>query len=357
MEINPAFWAKKKVLITGHTGFKGSWLALWLESMDADVIGYSLKPPTTPNLFETAEVSRRITSVTRDIRNLNDLRATIDHHQPQIVFHMAAQSLVIESYKYPIETYATNIMGTINILESTFHSKSVKVLINVTSDKCYENNGLTQKYNEDSPMGGHDPYSSSKGCAELVTSAYRNSFFADPTSKTLIASGRAGNVIGGGDWAKNRLVPDIMKEFMAGRSAFIRNPSFIRPWQYVLDPLSGYLLLAEKLWLEEATYAQGWNFGPNDANSKPVSWVVKRLADLWGHNAKWNTSSKSQAHEAKILQLDCSKAKSILGWKSKLNLEKALEWTHEWYHAYHSKEDMPKFTRDQISSYQNMRCT
>jgi CDP-glucose 4,6-dehydratase len=357
MEINPAFWAKKKVLLTGHTGFKGSWLALWLESMGADVIGYALKPPTTPNLFEVAQVSRGITSVIRDIRNLNDLRTTIDYHQPQIVIHMAAQSLVMESYKHPIETYATNIMGTVNILESTFHSNSVKVLINVTSDKCYDNNEQAQQYKEDSPMGGHDPYSSSKGCAELVTSAYRNSFFSGPTSKAFIASGRAGNVIGGGDWAKNRLVPDIMKEFMAGRPAFIRNPSFIRPWQHVLDPLSGYLLLAEKLWLKGGSFAEGWNFGPSDANPQPVSWVVKRLADLWGQNAQWKTNSIPQAHEASVLRLDCSKARTILGWNSKLNLEEALDWTHEWYQAYHRKEDMPKFTRAQISRYQNMRCT
>jgi len=357
MEINPAFWAKKKVLITGHTGFKGSWLALWLVSLGADVIGYALKPPTTPNLFEIAQASKKITSVIGDIRNLNDLRATIDHHQPQIVIHMAAQSLVMESYKHPTETYATNIMGTVNILESTFHSNSVKVLINVTSDKCYANNEQAQKYKEDSPMGGYDPYSSSKGCAELVTNAYRNSFFSDSTPKAFIASGRAGNVIGGGDWAKNRLVPDIMKEFMAGRPAFIRNPSFIRPWQHVLDPLSGYLLLAEKLWLEGGSLAEGWNFGPSEANSQPVSWVVKRLADLWGQNAQWQTGSAPQAHEASVLRLDCSKARNILGWNSKLNLEEALDWTHEWYQAYHKKEDMPKFTRAQISRYQDMRFT
>jgi CDP-glucose 4,6-dehydratase len=357
MEINPVFWAKKKVMLTGHTGFKGSWLALWLVNLGADVIGYALKPPTTPNLFEISQASKEITSVIGDIRNLNDLRSTIDHHQPQIVIHMAAQSLVMESYKNPIETYATNIMGTVNILESTFHSNSVKVLINVTSDKCYDNNEQAQKYKEDSPMGGHDPYSSSKGCAELVTSAYRNSFFSRSTSKSFIASARAGNVIGGGDWAENRLVPDIMKEFMAGRPVFIRNPSFIRPWQHVLDPLSGYLLLAEKLWLEDDSFAEGWNFGPNDASSKPVSWVVKRLADLWGKNAQWKTSFATQAHEASVLRLDCSKARTILGWNSKLNLETALDWTHEWYQAYYSKEDMPKFTRAQISRYQNMRLT
>lgn len=356
MEINPAFWAKKKVLLTGHTGFKGSWLALWLANLGADVIGYALDPPTTPNLFEIAQASRGITSVIGDIRNLNDLRATIDQHQPQIVIHMAAQSLVMESYEHPIDTYATNIMGTVNILESAFRSNSVKVLINVTSDKCYENNEQAQQYKEDSPMGGHDPYSSSKGCAELVTSAYRKSFFSGSQSKSFIASGRAGNVIGGGDWAKNRLVPDIMKEFMAGRPAFIRNPTFIRPWQHVLDPLSGYLLLAEKLWSDGASFAEGWNFGPDEANSQPVSWVVKQLADLWGQDAQWKTNAVSQAHEASVLRLDCSKARTALGWNSKLNLEQALQWTHDWYQAYNSNKDMPDFTRNQISLYQNMRC-
>ena len=355
MEINPTFWAKKKVLLTGHTGFKGSWLALWLVNMGAEVIGYALKPPTTPNLFEIAQVSKEITSLTGDIRNLNDLRSTIDHHQPQIVIHMAAQSLVLESYKNPIETYATNIMGTVNVLESTFAANSVKVFINVTSDKCYENNEQLQKYKEDSPMGGYDPYSSSKGCSELITSAYRNSFFSNSTCKSFVASGRAGNVIGGGDWAENRLVPDIMKEFMSRRPAIIRNPSFIRPWQHVLDPLSGYLLLAEKLWFEGDNFAGGWNFGPNDANSQPVSWVVKRLAELWGKSAQWKISSEPQAHESSVLQLDCTKAKTLLGWNSKLNLEKALDWTHDWYQAYYRKENMPEFTRAQISNYQSMR--
>lgn len=356
MEINPAFWSKKKVLITGHTGFKGSWLALWLESLGAHVIGYSLEPPTNPNLFEIAQVDTGITSLTGDVRDLKDLRSAIDRHQPQIVIHMAAQPLVMESYENPVETYLTNVMGTVNILEAISHASSIKVLINVTSDKCYDNNGQTQGYREDAPMGGRDPYSSSKGCAELITSAYRNSFFFTPdsTRNVFIASARAGNVIGGGDWAKDRLIPDIMNEFMAARPAFIRNPSFIRPWQHVLDPLSGYLLLAEKLWLEGDQFAEGWNFGPDDASSKPVSWVVKQLAELWGHEARWESSSSPQAHEASVLRLDCSKARTLLGWTSKLNLETALSWTHEWYRAYQKKENMRECTRAQISRYQSM---
>jgi CDP-glucose 4,6-dehydratase len=356
MEINPTFWSKKKVLITGHTGFKGSWLTLWLKSLGSDVVGYSLDPPTKPSLFNMAQVSRKMISLTDDICDLETLRSTIDQYQPQIVIHMAAQSLVMDSYKNPVKTYATNVMGTVNILEATLNSKSVKVLINVTSDKCYENKEQGQGYQEDARMGGRDPYSSSKGCAELITNAYRSSFFSksDSFREVFIASARAGNVIGGGDWANHRLVPDIMRKFMAGDPAFIRNPSYTRPWQHVLDPLNGYLLLAEKLWDEGAQFSEGWNFGPDEAGSQTVSWVADRLKDLWGEDAQWLSDSSSQPHEAKVLRLDCSKAKKHLKWKPKLNLDMALDWTNDWYKAYQKKQDMQEFTYNQISSYQNM---
>ena len=356
MVINPAFWSKKKVLITGHTGFKGSWLALWLKSLGSNLIGYSLDPPTNPSLFNIARVDSKMISLNGDICDLETLRSTVDRYQPQIVIHMAAQALVMDSYKHPVKTYATNVMGTVNILEAILHSESVKVLINVTSDKCYENREHEQGYREDARMGGHDPYSSSKGCAELITSAYRNSFFStsDCSRKVFIASARAGNVIGGGDWANYRLVPDIMKKFIVGNPAFIRNPSFTRPWQHVLDPLSGYLLLAEKLWNDGTKFAEGWNFGPNEVGSQTVSWVANRLKDLWGEDAQWLPGPSPQPHEAKVLQLDCSKARQLLDWTPRLNLDMALDWTSDWYKAYHKKQDMQEFTYIQISRYQNM---
>ena len=356
MVITPAFWSKKKVLITGHTGFKGSWLALWLKSLGSNVIGYSLDPPTDPSLFNTAQVGTKMTSLNGDIYDLETLRSTVERCQPQIIFHMAAQSLVLDSYQHPVKTYATNVMGTVNILEAIRHSESVKVLINVTSDKCYENKEQEKGYREDARMGGRDPYSSSKGCAELITSAYRDSFFStsDCSRKVFVATARAGNVIGGGDWAKYRLVPDIMKKFIAGNPAFIRNPSFTRPWQHVLDPLSGYLLLAEKLWNDGAQFAEGWNFGPNDASAQTVSWVANRLKDLWGEDAQWLSAPSPQLHEARVLRLDCFKARKLLDWAPRLNLDTALDWTSSWYKAYQEKQDMQKFTYAQISNYQNM---
>jgi len=290
--INPVFWKSKKVLITGHTGFKGSWLALWLQNLGANVTGYSLQPPTNPNLFEIAHVADKMNSIIGDVRDLKHLISCFAENRPEIIIHMAAQSLVRTSYDDPVETYSTNVMGTVNVLEAVRHTDSVKVIIIVTSDKCYENKEWLWGYRENEPMGGHDPYSNSKGCAELVTSAYRNSYF-HVKSSVAVASTRAGNVIGGGDWAQDRLIPDIVNAFMEKRPVMIRNPNAIRPWQHVLEPLHGYLMLAERLWDKGHTFAEGWNFGPNEQDAKPVSYVVERLAQLWGKDASWNNDAFS----------------------------------------------------------------
>jgi CDP-glucose 4,6-dehydratase len=346
--MNPVFWKTKKVLITGHTGFKGSWLSLWLQNLGADVIGCSLQPPTHPNLFKIAHVADKMNSITGDVRDLKHLMSCFAENKPEIIIHMAAQSLVRPSYDDPIETYSTNVMGTVNLLEAVRHTDSVKVVIIVTSDKCYENQEWLWGYRENEPMGGHDPYSNSKGCAELVTSAYRNSYFNE---KVAVASVRAGNVIGGGDWAKDRLIPDIINAFMENRSVMIRYPNAIRPWQHVLEPLNGYLMLAEQLWNKGESFAEGWNFGSDEQDAKPVSWIADRLVQLWGKNAGWECDSAHHPHEANYLKLDCSKAKNSLKWSPKLSLETALEWIIEWYQSYHQGDDMREVTENQINRY------
>ncbi len=310
VEVSPAFWKGKRVLVTGHTGFKGSWLSLWLQSMDAQVVGYALAPPTNPSLFEVAEVAKGMTSIIGDIRDLEHLRRVFAEHKPEIVIHMAAQPLVRYSYIEPVETYSTNVMGTVNLLEAVRSTGSVKAVVNVTSDKCYENREWVWGYRENEAMGGYDPYSNSKGCAELVTSAYRNSYFHPEkygTHGVAIASGRAGNVIGGGDWAGDRLIPDIVRAIMQGKPVNIRSPHAIRPWQHVLEPLSGYLVLAQKLYEEGAAYAEGWNFGPNDEDAKPVQWIVEKLTQGLGRGcelgAGWRRSpARSALPEAGLLQ-------------------------------------------------------
>jgi CDP-glucose 4,6-dehydratase len=348
------FWSDKKVLITGHTGFKGSWLCLWLRQLGATVIGYSLPAPTQPSLFETTNLAKGITHIVGDVRDLAHFQAVMAEHQPDIVFHMAAQPLVRYSYQNPVETYATNVMGTVNVLEAVRHSSSVRVAVVITTDKCYENREWIWGYRENEPMGGHDPYSSSKGCAELVTEAYRSSFFMpQPDSQpAAIASVRAGNVIGGGDWASDRLIPDIMRAIQAGEPVLIRNPHAIRPWQHVLEPLGGYLLLAERLWQDGAVYAEGWNFGPNDEDVKPVSWIVDYLTQRWGEGAAWKLDAGDHPHEATYLKLDCSKAKSRLGWHPRLSLDTALEWIIEFYQAYRQEQDIEKIVEAQILRYQ-----
>ncbi|OIQ75748.1 CDP-glucose 4,6-dehydratase [mine drainage metagenome] len=354
--MNAAFWEGKRVLLTGHTGFKGSWLSLWLQSMGAQVVGYALVPPTNPSLFDVAEVGLGMTSIIGDIRDLERMRAVFAEHRPEIVIHMAAQPLVRYSYIEPVETYSTNVMGTVNLLEAVRSAGSVKAVVNVTSDKCYENREWEWGYRENEAMGGYDPYSNSKGCAELVTAAYRNSYFHPEKYKehgVAIASGRAGNVIGGGDWAEDRLIPDIMRAITEGKPVNIRNPHAIRPWQHVLEPLSGYLVLAQKLYEEGAVYAEGWNFGPNDADAKPVQWIVEKLTEAWGEGASWKLDGGNHPHEAHYLKLDCSKAKARLAWRPRWHLEEALGAIIEWQRAYRDGKNMQELTLDQISAYNN----
>jgi CDP-glucose 4,6-dehydratase len=356
VEVNAAFWKGKRVLLTGHTGFKGSWLSLWLQSMGAQVVGYALAPPTNPSLFEVAGVAKGMTSIIGDIRDLEHLRAVFAEHQPEIVIHMAAQPLVRYSYIEPVETYSTNVMGTVNLLEAVRSTASVKAVVNVTTDKCYENREWAWGYRENEPMGGYDPYSSSKGCAELVTAAYRNSYFNPSTINNkpspAVATARAGNVIGGGDWAEDRLIPDIMRAITDGRPVNIRNPHAIRPWQHVLEPLSGYLLLAQKLYEEGATYAEGWNFGPNDEDAKPVQWIVETLTQTWGEGASWVLDGGEHPHEAHYLKLDCSKAKGRLDWHPRWNLQETLESIARWNKQWLAGENMKNVSLQQIADYQ-----
>jgi len=341
-------------LVTGHTGFKGSWLALWLQTMGARVIGYALPPSSNQKLFAAAGVARGMTSVEGDVRDFSTLSSVVKKYQPEIVFHMAAQSLVRYSYANPVETYATNVMGTVNMLEAARLSGGIRAMVNVTSDKCYENREWIWGYREDEAMGGHDPYSNSKGCAELVTAAYRNSYF-NPANfadhRVALASARAGNVIGGGDWAADRLVPDVMRAIAEGKPVQIRNPHAIRPWQYVLEPLSGYLMLAERLWNEGANFAEAWNFGPDDEDAKPVSWIVDRLTQAWGEGASWAVDEGQHPHEAYHLKLDCSKARSRLGWKPRWRLGDALEAIVHWHRAHQGGKDMRDVTLQQIAIY------
>jgi len=356
--MNKAFWRDKKVLVTGHTGFKGSWLSLWLQKLGADVIGYALSPPTEPSLFEVAHVANGMTSVIGDVRDLEHLQRIMTEHRPEIVIHMAAQPLVRYSYKYPVETYSTNVMGTVNMLEAVRQSESVRVVVCITSDKCYENKEWLWGYRENEPLGGRDPYSSSKGCAELVIAAYRHSYFPPEAYQhhgVALASARAGNVIGGGDWAKDRLIPDIMDAIMDNRPVIIRSPNAIRPWQHVLEPLNGYLCLVEQLWMHGPKFAQAWNFGPNGENAKTVSWIVEYLTNLWGGGARWELDSAQHPHEATYLKLDCSKAKSLLGWSPRLCLPTTLEWTVKWYQGYQRNQDMRHLTETQIARYESLR--
>lgn len=352
--MNPVFWKGKRILLTGHTGFKGSWLSLWLRSMGAQVVGYALAPPTNPSLFEVAQVGKGMASIIGDIRGLERLRAVFAEHRPEIVFHMAAQPLVRYSYIEPVETYSTNVMGTVNLLEAVRSTDSVKAVVNVTSDKCYENREWVWGYRENEAMGGYDPYSSSKGCAELVASAYRNSYFNPKEFDhhgVALASVRAGNVIGGGDWAEDRLIPDIMRAITQGEPVHIRNPHAIRPWQHVLEPLAGYLLLAQKLWEEGGAYGEGWNFGPNDEDAKPVQWIVEQLTKAWGEGASWVQDGGEHPHEAHYLKLDCSKAKARLDWHPRWDLARTVEKIIEWHKAMEQGENMEAKTLGQISQF------
>jgi CDP-glucose 4,6-dehydratase len=349
-----SFWNGRRVFLTGHTGFKGGWLALWLADLGADVTGYALPPSTDPSLFELARVGEVVRHIEGDVRDLGALEAAIRAARPEVVFHMAAQPLVRLSYSEPVETYATNVMGTVHLLEAVRRVGGVRSVISVTSDKCYENLEYGRPFRESDPMGGHDPYSNSKGCAELVVSAYRSSYF-DPQRISEhgvgLASVRAGNVIGGGDWADNRLVPDIIRALLAGESPVIRYPAAVRPWQHVLEPLRGYVMLAERLHAGETAFASGWNFGPADEDAKPVSAVVDQLTSLWGEGAHWERADGPQLHEAGTLRLDCAKAAAQLGWRPALPLESALRLVTEWHQSQVEGRDARAVTLEQIRAY------
>jgi CDP-glucose 4,6-dehydratase len=346
-----SFWRGKRVLVTGHTGFKGAWLCLELAELGAEVTGFALPPPTQPSLFEAAAVARRIRHRLGDVRDPGALAETVAQARPEIVFHLAAQSLVRTSYAEPADTFATNVMGTVNLLDAVRVSRGVRAVVCVTSDKCYENPETGRPLVETDPMGGHDPYSASKGCAELVVAAYRRSFF-DPARIAEhgvgLASARAGNVIGGGDWARDRLVPDLMRGFSTGQRTLIRFPAAVRPWQHVLEPLAGYRLLAERLWAGDGSVAEGWNFGPAETDARSVRWIADRLAQLWGAGAGWDETGEPQPHEAHHLSLDCAKARDRLGWAPAWDLEAGLAATVAWRQAFERGADPADITLAQI---------
>ncbi|MEO5866810.1 MAG: CDP-glucose 4,6-dehydratase [Sphingomonas sp.] len=348
MTIDPAFWTGRRVLLTGHTGFKGSWLTLMLDTLGARTTGFSLVPPAEPSLFALLGLAALCDHRIGDIRDLAAVEAAVRAAEPDIVFHLAAQPLVRASYAEPVETYATNLMGTVNVLDACRRAPSVRTIIVITTDKCYENTGLIRGYAEADPMGGHDPYSNSKGCAELAVSAYRDSFLR--AAGVGVASARAGNVIGGGDFAADRLVPDAIRAFVASRALPIRNPGAIRPWQHVLEPLAGYLMLAERLSADEQ-FAEGWNFGPAMADQASVQQVADSLARKWQAGARWERDFGQQPHEAATLMLDCSKARERLGWHSLLTLDDALSLSVDWYRGWQQKHDLAGISKDQINQY------
>ncbi len=342
------FWQNKRVFLTGHTGFKGSWLSIWLDSLGSVVRGYSLTPPTTPSLYDEAEVDGIVDSVIGDIRDLDFLKRSMTEFNPDILIHMAAQPLVRYSYNEPLDTYDTNVMGTAKVLESARFCPNLKSIICVTTDKCYENKEWFWGYRENEPLGGHDPYSSSKACAELVTSSYRDSFLKE--KNVGLASVRAGNVIGGGDWAEDRLIPDILRAFEKNDPVVIRNPKSTRPWQHVLEPLSGYLILAQKLYAEPHSYAEGWNFGPRSEDVQPVDWILDKMVSSWGESS-WVLDSDSHPHEAGYLKLEIAKANAKLKWTPVWHLEQTLERIIKWYQSWLNEDDMMVICKNEINEY------
>lgn len=349
------FWRGKRVFLTGHTGFKGSWLALWLHHLGAEVLGFALDPPSTPSLFEAARLDELIETVHGDVRSLEAVGTAVARFRPEVVFHLAAQSLVRPSYEDPAGTFATNVMGTVHVLEAIRQVDTVRAAVIVTSDKCYENReSPLWGYRESDRMGGADPYSNSKGCAELVSASYRHSFFGDDPQAPALASARAGNVIGGGDWATDRLIPDVVRAFSDGVPVHLRNPHSVRPWQHVLEPLRGYLMLGQALWEDPEQFAAGWNFGPDDADAQPVGDVVDRLRSMWGEGAQAVSAPGPHPHEASFLRLDCAKARSLLGWTPRLPLERALRWTMEWYRSVDDGAAPRTLTLDQIRRYNHL---
>jgi CDP-glucose 4,6-dehydratase len=358
VDVSSPFWQGKRVLLTGHTGFKGSWLSLWLSALGADLVGYALPPQGATSLFELARVGDEMTSLGGDVRDEQHLQRVIAEYRPELVIHMAAQALVRQSFDHPVETYATNVMGTVNVLEAVRRADArPRVVICVTSDKCYANREWERPYREDDPMGGADPYSSSKGCAELVVAAYRRTYFAPHRAGehgVSVSSTRAGNVIGGGDWASDRLVVDVASSYLRAEAPVIRNPRAVRPWQFVLEPLAGYLLLAERAWSAPAAFSEGWNFGPDVADCRPVEWVVERMAHAWGTPAPWRHDDRRLRPEAQLLMLDASKARNRLGWRPRLDLAGAIDWTVEWYQAYGRGDDVRALTLAQIERHQEL---
>jgi CDP-glucose 4,6-dehydratase len=351
--MDPRFWSGRRVFVTGHTGFKGSWLSLWLQRHGAIVAGYALAPETRPNLFTLARVDEGMESTIGDVRDLAALGAALGRFRPEVVLHLAAQSVVRRSYEEPVETYATNVMGTVNLLEAVRRCPGVRAVVVVTSDKCYENREWPWGYRENEPMGGRDPYSSSKGCAELVVCAYRAAFFPEAAGAAAIASARAGNVIGGGDWTRDRLVPDILRAIGEGGPVPIRNPDAIRPWQHVLEPLGGYLQLSERLHRDGHAFAGAFNFGPHDADCRPVRWIVERLAARWS-DARWEIAAAgTQPHEAHFLKLDSSLAAARLGWRPRWNLARALDAIVAWHEAHLRGDDARGIVLDQIRDFES----
>jgi len=355
--MNAAFWRGKRVLVTGHTGFKGSWLVVWLRRLGADVTGYALPPSTSPSMFEAAGVADGIHSIEGDVRDLDGFARSMKQHAPEIVIHMAAQALVKTAYADPVTTYTTNIIGTLGMLEAVRKVPSVRVVVSITSDKCYANREWVWGYRENDQMGGHDPYSSSKGCAELLIAAYRHSYFSIGRVSehgVCLASTRAGNVVGGGDWSADRLVPDVMKSIMDRKVVLVRQPGAVRPWQFVLEPLRGYLDLAERLWNVGVEFDGAWNFGPNAEQVQPVKWIVEYLVQHWGEGASWTVDAAEHPYEDQFLRLDCTKAKSQLGWSPALDLPTALDWIVEWYRAFQHGDDVRAVTESQIVRYESI---
>jgi len=353
--MDAAFWSGRKVFLTGHTGFKGSWLSLWLQRLGAIVAGCALDPPTEPSLFQSARVGEQLTDLRGDVRDLPALQAALSAERPEVVFHLAAQPLVRASYIQPVETFATNVLGTVHLLEAVRHVESVRAVVVVTSDKCYENQEWHWGYRETEALGGHDPYSASKACAELATAAWRRSFLSAGGRQVGVATARAGNVLGGGDWAADRIVPDAVRAILAGRPLVVRRPQAVRPWQHVLEPLCGYLTLAEKLHAEPERWSSAWNFGPADVDTVPVKELLDRFFAHWGEGS-WQTESETAGpHEAGLLRLDCSKARTLLGWRMALGLDQTVAMTAEWYRratALHKVVDIRQLTLEQIEFYE-----
>lgn len=351
--VTPEFWHGRRVFLTGHTGFKGGWLALWLADLHAHVTGYSLAPNTDPNLFQLAGVGQDVQSVIADVRDLRRLSSALADSEPEVVFHLAAQPLVRASYESPVETFETNVMGTVHLLEAVRTVPSVRAVVVVTTDKCYENREWLWGYREDEALGGHDPYSASKACSEIVTAAYRRSYFSNQQG-AAIGSARAGNVIGGGDWSADRLVPDMVRAAQSKRPVVVRNPQAVRPWQHVLDPLSGYLVLAETLATDGERGTGAWNFGPSDTDAREVAWIASRFTAQYGSDARWERDPAGHPHEAHLLKLDCSKARALLHWRPKLSLSTALDWTVDWYRSQANGSSARELTLDQIRRYQTL---